>query len=476
MLLEMQTYANFDCNGDGANDENDLVPSEWEPAVKAAISTAVANGRIVVEAAGNGGCDLDQAGFKGAFDPKDAAKDSGAIIVGAGEKLTRNKVGFSTYGSRVDTHAEGDWKIYSTGYGDKYKAEGEDLFYTRSFAGTSGASPIVTGAAISLSSILWEYHGSIWAPKEMRDILRREGSKQKAGGHIGPRPDLRKQVETIANRHLQMHSADFDGDGKTDYGIFRPATGAWWLYYATGATEAIAWGKKGDIPAPADITGDGRAELIVFRPSSGTWHIRSWNPLKAYRPIAWGQLGDLPVPLDYNGDGKAELAVYRRRADQDSLSHWYIRNWDKTSTDITWGEVSDTPMARDVDEDGRDDLLVFRGMTGEWWIRYSGTDTYRTIQWGVWGDIPLTYRDGLKRWNIAVWRPSDSKFYAKNIHSGKTATVAWGEPGDIPRFGDTDGNGQDEFIIWRPSTGVWWNLNSGTQIKWGVPGDIAMAR
>ncbi|MDO9106287.1 MAG: FG-GAP-like repeat-containing protein [Methylovulum sp.] len=475
ILLEMQTGAGFDCNGT-ADTGDSLVPIEWDAASKAAITTAVANGRIVVEAAGNGNCDLDLAGFNGEFNPNDATKDSGAIIVGAGEKLTRNKAYFSTYGSRVDTHAEGDFQIYTTGYGDLYSAEGENLWYTAGFSGTSGASPIVTSAAISLSSILWEYHGSFWDPKEMRDILRREGTAQGTGGHIGPRPDLRKQVEEITNRHLQMHSADFDGDGKTDYAIFRPANGRWWIRYATGVTKSYPWGKRGDIPAPADITGDGRAELIVFRPSNGTWYIRSWNPLKAYRPISWGQNGDIPVPLDYNGDGKAELTVYRRRADDLSQSHWYIRNWDKTSTDIIWGEVSDTPMARDMDGDGRDDLVIFRGTTGEWWLRYSGPETSRTIAWGQWGDIPLTYRDSASRWNIAVWRPSDSTFYAQNIHTGKTGSVQWGQPGDVPRFGDTDGNGWDEYIIWRPGTGVWWNRNTGTQVQWGLPGDMAIAR
>ncbi|MDO8970895.1 MAG: S8 family serine peptidase, partial [Saprospiraceae bacterium] len=167
ILLEMQTNAAFDCNGD-ADKSPAYVPIEAEAASKAAIKTAVANGRIVVEAAGNGNCDLDQAGFKGAFDVNDLSKDSGAIIVGAGEKVARKKAWFSTYGSRVDTHAEGDNRIYTTGYGNFYMGEGEDLWYMQSFGGTSGASPIVTGAAVSLSSILWEYHGSFWNPKEMR--------------------------------------------------------------------------------------------------------------------------------------------------------------------------------------------------------------------------------------------------------------------------------------------------------------------
>ncbi|KJV05211.1 hypothetical protein VZ94_19825 [Methylocucumis oryzae] len=244
ILLEMQTYADFDCNG--SDTEEWLVPIEWDASAKAAIKTATANGRIVVQAAGNGNCDLDLAGFKGEFNPNDTSKDSGAIIVGAGDKLTRNKAIFSTYGSRVDTHSEGDFQIYTTGYGGRYNAEGENLWYTSSFAGTSGASPIVTSAAVSLSSMLWEYHGSIWDPKEMRAILRREGTPQQQGGHIGPRPDLRKQVESMVNRHLQMQSADFDGDGKTDYAIFSAIEWPFGIFTMQQVQRnPIAGGKKG---------------------------------------------------------------------------------------------------------------------------------------------------------------------------------------------------------------------------------------
>lgn len=65
ILLEMQTVAGFDCNRDGRNDDNDLVPAEWDPAVKSAIQMASANGRIIVEPAGNGDCDLDLPDFGG---------------------------------------------------------------------------------------------------------------------------------------------------------------------------------------------------------------------------------------------------------------------------------------------------------------------------------------------------------------------------------------------------------------------------
>jgi hypothetical protein len=469
ILLEMQTGAGFDCNGTDPGTDY-YVPTEWRAADKDAIKTATANGRIVVEAAGNGNCNLDHASFFGAFNPNTASQDSGAIIVGAGEKNTRNKASFSTYGSRVDCHAEGDWQIYTTGKGDHYNAEGENYWYTDTFAGTSGASPIVTGAAVSLASMLWIYNGSIYAPKEMRDLLRRDGTPQGTGGHIGPRPDLKKQVEHMNNRHLQMHSADFDGDGKSDYAVFRPSTGVWWIRYATGATASYPWGTKGDIPCPADVNGDGRAELIVFRPSSGTWWIRYWNGTTA--AYNWGAIGDIPIPLDYDGDGRAELVVYRWSTDD--KGRWWIRYWNGSSTMVEWGIRTDTPLSRDIDGDKKDDLIVYR-KDGTWYIRYTKGGSAAYV-WGTWGDVPLCYRDSQGKWNIAVWRPSNGIFWYKNIQSGGTGSYYWGTAGDIPRVADPDGDKWDDFIVYRPSTGVWWPHAEGSPVGWGAVGDIAISK
>jgi hypothetical protein len=469
ILLEMQTNAGFDCNG--GDTRTPYVPAEWNAAVKSAVETAVANGRIVIAAAGNGNCDLNQAGFGGAFNPADPTVDSGAIIVGAGEKNTRNKAVFSSYGSRVDVHAEGDWQIYTTGYGYKYNAEGENLWYTDQFSGTSGASPIVTGTALSLASMLWIYHGGIWDPLEMRDILRRDGTPQGTGGHIGPRPDLRKQVETMINRHLQVESADFDGDGKTDYAVFRPSNGRWYIRHATGSTSVISWGAKRDVPCPADVTGDGRAELIVFRPSNGRWYIRYWDG--SSQSIAWGTNGDIPVPLDYNGDGKAELVVFRALAGGNT-GRWYIRYLAGGSTMVAWGQRTDTPLARDFNGDGKDDLCVFRPYYGQWYIRYTGGGT-KSYTWGAWGDIPLTLKDSLGRWIICAWRPSNGRFYYNNIHLVATGSYHFGMAGDIPRFGDTNGNNWDEYIVFRPSNGRWYNSASPTVI-WGAVGDLTISK
>jgi hypothetical protein len=88
--------------------------------------------------------------------------------------------------------------------------------------------------------------------------------------------------------------------------------------------------------------------------------------------------------------------------------------------------------------------------------------------------VPLTFRAN-GRHNIAVWRPGNQHFYSKNLATGATADVWWGEPGDIPRFVDIDVNGVGEYLIWRPKTGTWWNQTWGN-VQWGLVGDIPIGR
>lgn len=477
VILIEQQYNNIgvDCNGDGLKNGSDMVPVEYFESDRQAIKTATANGRIVVEAAGNGNCNLDSSVFNGRF-ATSAAQDSGAILVGAAERDTRNRASFSNYGARVDVQSEGDWKVTTTGYGDLYQ-DGENNYYTSSFAGTSSASPIVTGAAVALNSILWFYNGSYYNPKEIRDLFRRDGTPQGTGvtGNIGKRPDMKKQISHMYNRHLQIQSSDFDGDGRSDYAVFRPSTGQWFLRYSsTGATASFYWGMQGDIPVPANVSGDARAELIVYRPSNGTWYIR--NSDGTSRSVQWGVNGDHPVPMDWNNDGKAELAVYRPPAvGGTTYGMWYILASDGlTYTWIEWGEYGDCPLVGDFNGDGKTDIAQYRGTNGTWYIVYNNLTT-GSYQWGVWGDIPIVQKNSGKHL-LTVWRPSTNTFYSKNAVTGATSTVTWGEPGDIPRMADTDGNGNDELMIWRPRDGNWWNQGRGTIVQWGLPGDISMSR
>jgi serine protease len=176
-------------------------PLESDTTVFDAIQTAVAQGFVVVEAAGNGNLNLDQAACSGVFDR--AVRDSGAIIVGAGRPPSsgadREREGFSDYGSRVDLQGWGSG-VVTTGYGDLHVAPdghaNRNFWYTGVFAGTSSASPIVAGAVANLQGIALAQSGIPLPPLRILTLLVQTGSPQlgNTAEHIGPRPDLRQAI------------------------------------------------------------------------------------------------------------------------------------------------------------------------------------------------------------------------------------------------------------------------------------------
>ncbi|MDQ6617277.1 MAG: FG-GAP-like repeat-containing protein [Actinomycetota bacterium] len=210
-------------------------------------------------------------------------------------------------------------------------------------------------------------------------------------------------------------AADFDGNTTTDFSVFRPSTGSW---YINGVTPGIVnFGTSGDIAVPADYNGDGIADVAVFRPSNGTWYIHTatGNNTFADSSLPFGTSGDIPVPADYLGTGSAQIAVFRP-----SNGTWYVNGGP-------------------------------------------------TTQWGVNGDIPVPgdYL-GNGTTQIAVYRPSNGTWYVKG-----GPITPWGANGDIPEPGDYLGNGTTQIAVFRPSTGTWF-VNGGPSLNWGGSGDVPL--
>jgi hypothetical protein len=186
------------------------VPVEVYPAEFDAIRDAVDAGIIVVEAAGNGSVDLDTfTDFSGKFVLRRGHadfKDSGAILVGAGQSPgsppARSRSSFSCYGSRVDCFGWGD-SIDTCGNGTTGTST---TAYTSSFGGTSGASPIVAGAALILQS--WARKWKVtYSPETMRGLLSDAGlntaSFNPPADRIGVMPDLYNVVRSEESRLKQ---------------------------------------------------------------------------------------------------------------------------------------------------------------------------------------------------------------------------------------------------------------------------------
>ncbi|MFA7330338.1 MAG: S8 family serine peptidase [Candidatus Delongbacteria bacterium] len=154
------------------------------------IQANTANGRICVEAAGNGSMDLDGISYNGAFNR--SLRDSGALLVGAADSpLPHNASCWTNHGSRVDFFGWGDG-VCAAGYGASFDQDGCTQDYTQFFSGTSSATPIVAGAAASLALILRNQSGEFPTPLALRSMLQGYGTPQ------GP-VDSHKEIGVMPN-------------------------------------------------------------------------------------------------------------------------------------------------------------------------------------------------------------------------------------------------------------------------------------
>ena len=186
------------CNCSGG--QCDFVPMEFWQAEFDAIANATNNGTIVVEAGGNGATNLDDPVYGGVFNRM--IRDSGAILVGAGESYQRSPTCFTNFGSRIDMHGWG-WNVTTLGYGGLFNPGDENQWYTSGFSGTSSASPIVTGAAASIIGVsLADGQGfGGRSPAEIRQILKDTGTSQAVDSrNIGPLPNLALAIPRILDR------------------------------------------------------------------------------------------------------------------------------------------------------------------------------------------------------------------------------------------------------------------------------------
>lgn len=215
LLLEAQVYLNGTLL---------LGPIEAYDAEYEAIRLATALGIIVVEAGGNGTdgfpppLDMDTyTTLSGKAilnrDPTNPDfRDSGAIIVTAASSAApHTRLAYGPHGKRIDCYAWGQNinTLAST-------SAGSTTLYQVGFSGTSGASPIITGAVLAVQGRAENQLVFRFSPKQMRAILSNPATGTLPAvtemTQIGVMPNLRSIFDTVFNTAVDVYIRDFVGD------------------------------------------------------------------------------------------------------------------------------------------------------------------------------------------------------------------------------------------------------------------------
>lgn len=191
---------------------------------------------------------------------------------------------------------------------------------------------------------------------------------------------------------------DWNGDGYDTPGLFRPATGTFYLWERWDALDlatadhSFVFGTSGDRPLAGDWNNDGIDTVAVFRPSLNQTLIR--NRLTAGAAdytVSFGMAGDLAVAGDWDGDGGSALGVFRAGDGRVHAAGASLNGTAPEFGNYLAGTSGDLPVSGDWTRAGHSGLGVFRPSTATFLIKYNLDDSAAdlAIPFGQNGDLPL---------------------------------------------------------------------------------------
>jgi hypothetical protein len=233
---------------------------------------------------------------------------------------------------------------------------------------------------------------------------------------------------------------DYDGDFRTDVGVWRPAAVAafYWLRSSDGGVAGLGFGTAGDNPTViGDYDGDSISDHAVVRNQAGTLWWYMMRSTLGFTGVPFGAAGDFVAPGDWDGDGIADQAVRRPGG---GINTYFINGSMTGFSAFPWGSSGDSAVNDDYDGDGKTDAAVVRNQGGLlfWYIRRSSDLGLSAYQFGS-ASTDLTAAadyDGDGKTDVGIWRssgtPGATGFWYLRSSDGVVSFFPFGQPGDIP--------------------------------------------
>jgi hypothetical protein len=248
--------------------------------------------------------------------------------------------------------SDGRFRLDSNGNGRWDDTSGGDTL-TGVF-GTTGDVPVVGD---------WNGDGrsevGYWRPSDRRFRLDADGNDrwdEPAGGD-------RLTCPFGAATDLPV-TGDWNGDGRAEVGVWRLSLGLFLLdLNGNGSWDGVAGGDRtsrfgaaGDRPVAGDWNGDGRDEVGVWRPATGQFLLDvngngRWDGSAGGDTVTgwFGFSGDRPAIGDWTGDGPEEVGFWRPDDGRFRLDANANDRWDGPSggdrVTAAFGEATDIPVA-----------------------------------------------------------------------------------------------------------------------------------